>query len=132
MELNSGKHMASRATLSSFKTDATTLLERKNTKTDQPSERAERSTLRPTVSKIAITSLEFSEALPFAAFASLLVEMVVRLELVIEEVKDLEEAANFREFTANDHLIIDVRSKERMGNINGAPLDRPPVSTAAE
>ncbi|KAL6642652.1 hypothetical protein ACP70R_020833 [Stipagrostis hirtigluma subsp. patula] len=132
MELNSGKHMASRAILPSFKTDTTSLSERKNTKTDQPSERTERITLRPTLSKLAITSLEFSEALPFAAFASLLVEMVVRLELVIEEVKDLEEAANFREFTGHDHLTIDVTSKEKERNINEAPLDRHPVSAAAE
>ncbi|XP_062232692.1 aluminum-activated malate transporter 12-like isoform X2 [Phragmites australis] len=130
MELNSGKHMASRATLPSSKTDAASLLERKNTKTDQPSGRNERSTLRPTLSKIAITSLEFSEALPFAAFASLLVEMVVRLELVIEEVKYLEGAANFREFTGHDHLAIDLTSNEKMRNTNGAPLN--PVSTAAE
>ncbi|XP_062229505.1 aluminum-activated malate transporter 12-like [Phragmites australis] len=130
MELNSGKHTASRATLHSFKTDTASLSERKNTKTDQPPERNERSMLRPTLSKIAITSLEFSEALSFAAFASLLVEMVVRLELVIEEVKNLEGAANFREFTGHDHLIIDLTNQEKMRNTNGAPLY--PVSTAAE
>lgn len=135
MELDSGKHMSSRTTLSSFKTDTTSLLKRKNTKADQPSERNERSTLRPTLSKIAMTSLEFSEALPFAAFASLLVEMVVRLELVIEEVKELERAANFKEFTGHDHLTkvtIDLTCKEKMINTNGAPLNRHTVSTAAE
>ncbi|KAL6603122.1 hypothetical protein ACP70R_043483 [Stipagrostis hirtigluma subsp. patula] len=132
MELNSGKLTASRATLPSFKTDTTSLYERKNTRTDQTPERNERSTLRPTLSKIAITSLEFSEALPFAAFASLLVEMVVRLELVIEEVKNLERAANFREFTGYDHLIIDLTSKEKKRNTNGAPAPLNPVSTAAE
>jgi len=36
------------------------------------------------MSKIAITSLEFSEALPFAAFASLLVETVAKLDLIID------------------------------------------------
>ena len=128
MELNSGKLSASRATaLHSFKTDATALSE-----TRGPPDRVERgSMLRPTLSKIAITSLEFSEALPFAAFASLLVEMVVRLELVIEEVKNLERAANFREFvTGHDHLIVDVSSMEKTRNSNAAPLH--PVSAAAE
>ncbi|GER47375.1 aluminum-activated [Striga asiatica] len=72
--------------------------------------------LRPTQSKNIeiIMSLEFSEALPFAAFASLLVEAVARLELVIEEVEELGRVANFREFykdrdradgvKVNDHL----------------------------
>ena len=130
MELNSGNHTASRATLHSFKTDATALSERKNTGTEQPQEHNERGMLRPTLSKIAITSLEFSQALPFAAFASLLVEMVVRLEMVIEEVKNLERAANFREFPGHDHLIIDLSSKEKTRNSNAAALN--PVSAAAE
>nr|CAB3468671.1 unnamed protein product [Digitaria exilis] len=131
MELtNSGKHAAPRATLHSFKTDATAFAERNKTGTDQgqPPERSERGMLRPTLSKIAITSLEFSEALPFAAFASLLVEMVVRLELVIEEVKNLEGAANFREFTGHDHWIVDLNEKTRKSN--AAALH--PVSAAAE
>ncbi|CAL5039828.1 unnamed protein product [Urochloa decumbens] len=131
MELNSGTHTASRATLHSFKTDATALSDRRNTGTEQPPpERNERGMLRPTLSKIAITSLEFSQALPFAAFASLLVEMVVRLELVIEEVKNLEQAANFREFTGHDHWIVDLSSKEKTRNSNAAALN--PVSAAAE
>lgn len=137
MELNSGKLPASRATLHSFKTDATAPSETRNTGSDSdqpppPPERNERSSsmLRPTLSKIAVTSLEFSEALPFAAFASLLVEMVVRLELVIEEVKNLERAANFREFTGHDHLVIDLCSKENTRNSNAAALN--PVSAAAE
>ncbi|KAH0466748.1 hypothetical protein IEQ34_003986 [Dendrobium chrysotoxum] len=41
---------------------------------------------QPTLGKLAITTLELSEALPFAAFASLLLEMVARQDLVIEEV----------------------------------------------
>ncbi|KAL5223666.1 hypothetical protein ABZP36_010305 [Zizania latifolia] len=135
MELNSGKNTtaATRTTLPSFKTDTASLLERRKAKADQPSEpRNERTTLRPTLSKIAMTSLEFSEALPFAAFASLLVEMVVRLEMVIEEVKKLERAANFREFTGHDCLAIDVTSNERMRNPNGVALHSHTVSTAAE
>lgn len=139
MELNSGsgKLSASRAALRSFKTDATALSETRNARSDQPPppppDRSERSggLLRPTLSKIAITSLEFSEALPFAAFASLLVEMVVRLELVIEEVKNLERVANFRELaTGHDHLIVDLGSKEKTRNSNAAALH--PVSAAAE
>ncbi|GJM97738.1 hypothetical protein PR202_ga14688 [Eleusine coracana subsp. coracana] len=132
MELNSAKNTAaSRATLPSFKTDTTSLVERKSTKTDQPAaERNERTMLRPTLSKIAVTSLEFSEALPFAAFASLLVEMVVRLELVIEEVKKLESAANFREYSGHDdHLVIDVASMEKMRNATDGDH---PVCAAAE
>ncbi|KAF3655043.1 Aluminum-activated malate transporter 12 [Capsicum annuum] len=53
-------------------------------------------TLRPTLSKIGITSLEFCEALPFAAFASLLIEAVARLDLVIEEVVELGKRYPFR------------------------------------
>ncbi|KVE01329.1 Aluminum-activated malate transporter, partial [Cynara cardunculus var. scolymus] len=41
----------------------------------------ERRVLRPMLSKLAITSLEFSEALPFAAFVALLVESVARLDV---------------------------------------------------
>uniref|UniRef100_A0A1J3H995 Aluminum-activated malate transporter 14 n=1 Tax=Noccaea caerulescens TaxID=107243 RepID=A0A1J3H995_NOCCA len=58
--------------------------------------------LRQQLSKIVVmTSLEFSEALPFAAFASLLVEMVARLDNVIEEVKELGTIACFKEYDSN-------------------------------
>ncbi|KAL6873491.1 hypothetical protein ACP4OV_013573 [Aristida adscensionis] len=140
MELSSARHQTAsqtavatpaRAALPSFKTDTAPALDRRRSAMAAAAERGERSsTLRPTLSKIAVTSLEFSEALPFAAFASLLVEMVVRLELVIEEVKNLERAANFREFTGYDHLVIDLASKEKKRNTSGAPLH--PVSPAAE
>lgn len=94
--------------LSSVKTDSSALLEwkskRNNTNSEQVNE-SERKMLRPTLSKIALTSLEFSEALPFAAFASLLLETVARLDLVIEEVEELGRIANFREFNAGDHQI---------------------------
>lgn len=59
--------------------------------------------LRPTLSKIFMTSLEFSEALPFAAFASLLVEAVARLQHVIEEVEELGRSAHFQEFLADEN-----------------------------
>ncbi|KAL6532703.1 hypothetical protein OROGR_013663 [Orobanche gracilis] len=84
----------------------------------------ERKVLKPTLSKISITSLEFSEALPFAAFASLLVEAVARLDLVIEEMEELGRVANFREFCEiDDHEVeisVDVCRKE---NGSTATLD---------
>lgn len=80
---------------------------------DQPPPVKELKTLRPTLSKIAMTSLEFSEALPFAAFASLLVEMVARLELVIEEVEELSRAANFKEFSQQDQIAIEMEREEK-------------------
>lgn len=65
--------------------------------------------MRPQLSKLAITSLEFSEALPFAAFASLLVETVARLDLVIEEVQELGRVAKFKEFrdgVDDNHVVV--------------------------
>ncbi|KAH9613473.1 hypothetical protein KSS87_009659 [Heliosperma pusillum] len=62
--------------------------------------------LRPTLSKMAITSLEFAEALPFAAFASLLVETVARLDMVIEEVEELGRVANFKEYVKGDDKVV--------------------------
>lgn len=95
--------------LASMKTDISALLEWKTRRQTAPRELPERKALRPTLSKIAITSLEFSEALPFAAFASLLVEMVARLDLVIEEVEELARAAGFKEFTGvEDDVKIEV------------------------
>ncbi|KAG9155649.1 hypothetical protein Leryth_003934 [Lithospermum erythrorhizon] len=68
---------------------------------------AERKVLRHTISKIVITRLEFSETLPFSAFASMLVEAVARLDLVIEQVEELGNVANFKECTRppGDQLI---------------------------
>ncbi|EEF42443.1 conserved hypothetical protein [Ricinus communis] len=92
--------------LSSVKTDSCALLEWKTKRNDQQSREAERKVLRPQLSKIAITSLEFSEALPFAAFASLLVETVARLDNVIEEVEELGRVACFKEFKPGDEVIV--------------------------
>lgn len=93
--------------LSSFKTDTSALLEWKSKRaSSERSKEAERKVLRPQLSKIAITSLEFSEALPFAAFASLLVEIVARLDNVIEEVEELGRIACFKEFNPGDDQII--------------------------
>ncbi|VVB08168.1 unnamed protein product [Arabis nemorensis] len=71
----------------------------------------ERKILRQQLSKIVVmTSLEFSEALPFAAFASLLVEMVARLDNVIEEVEELGTIACFKEYNSNvDRTDVEVR-----------------------
>ncbi|CAH2046194.1 unnamed protein product [Thlaspi arvense] len=71
----------------------------------------ERRILRQQLSKIVVmTSLEFSEALPFAAFASLLVEMVARLDNVIEEVEELGTIACFKEYDGSvDQTDVEVR-----------------------
>ncbi|KAL9154422.1 hypothetical protein ABFS82_10G112600 [Erythranthe guttata] len=88
--------------LASVKTDSSALLQWKS-KRAAKEQANNNDSLRPTLSKIAmITSLEFSEALPFAAFASLLVEAVARLDLVIDEVEELGRVANFREFNTCD------------------------------
>ncbi|KAL1217717.1 Aluminum-activated malate transporter 13 [Cardamine amara subsp. amara] len=59
----------------------------------------DRRRIRKQLSKVAVMkSLEFSEALPFAAFASLLVEMVARLDNVIDEVEELGTIACFKEY----------------------------------
>jgi hypothetical protein len=93
--------------LSSVKTDSSALLDWKTKRESlMQSKENERKSLRPQLSKIAITSLEFSEALPFAAFASLLVETVAKLDLVIEEVEELGRLACFKEFTAGDEIVV--------------------------
>ncbi|KAK8998071.1 hypothetical protein V6N11_012603 [Hibiscus sabdariffa] len=92
--------------LASVKTDSSAFVEwkRKRMVSEQTKEN-ERKALRPQLSKIAITSLEFSEALPFAAFASLLVEIVARLDNVIEEVEELGRIACYKEFDPDDDEI---------------------------
>ncbi|KHN45975.1 Aluminum-activated malate transporter 12 [Glycine soja] len=92
--------------LSSVKIDTSTLQECKAQCTEQPKEAAERKMLRHQLSIIAITSLEFSEALPFAAFASLLVETVAKLDLVIEEVEELGRLARFKDYRHDDKIVI--------------------------
>ncbi|MCD9561510.1 Aluminum-activated malate transporter 12 [Datura stramonium] len=105
-----------RVSLSSVKTDTSALLEWKSKLSN------ERKSLRPTLSKIAITSLEFSEALPFAAFASLLVEIVARLDLVIEEVEELGRIAHFKEFNDQD-VVVKFDEKHSMPLQNELPTD---------
>ncbi|TQD93570.1 hypothetical protein C1H46_020841 [Malus baccata] len=92
--------------LSSVKTDSSALLEWKTKRANEQAKEPERKFLRPQLSKIAITSLEFSEALPFAAFASLLVETVAKLDHVIEEVEELGRIACFKEYEHGDENIV--------------------------
>ncbi|KAM0934152.1 putative aluminum-activated malate transporter [Dioscorea sansibarensis] len=100
------QHSSYRTTaLPSVKTDVSALLSFRSKREHH----SERSTLKPTLSKIAILSLEFSEALPFAAFASLLVEMAVRLDSVIDQVEKLARDAHFKEFTEKNDVKIDVK-----------------------
>ncbi|KAB2070631.1 hypothetical protein ERO13_A08G158000v2 [Gossypium hirsutum] len=89
--------------LASVKTESSAFLEWKRKRVGrEEAKENERKALRPQLSKIAITSLEFSEALPFAAFASLLVEIVARLDHVIEEVEELGRIACYKEFNPDD------------------------------
>ena len=100
---------------SSFKTDTSALIKWKsrgmNNERSKSSEASEGKALRAQLSRIAITSLEFSEALPFAAFASLLVETVARLDNVIEEVEELGRIACFKEFKPGDEVIINFKTQ---------------------
>lgn len=104
-EVGQGRHGKTfGVSLSSVKTDSSALLDWKNKR--EQSKETERKSLRPQLSKIAITSLEFSEALPFAAFASLLVETVAKLDHVIEEIEELGRLACFKEFRAGDEIVV--------------------------
>lgn len=103
------KNFGPSSKLSSFKTDSSALIEWKTRRATEQAKENERRVLRPQLSKLAITSLEFSEALPFAAFASLLVETVARLDLVIEEVEELGRVAKFKEFrdgVDDNHVVV--------------------------
>ncbi|XP_050230961.1 aluminum-activated malate transporter 12-like isoform X1 [Mercurialis annua] len=115
-EKDNNNNDGTRASLSSVKTDSSALLEWKWKRNNEQKE-SERKVLRPQLSKIAITSLEFSEALPFAAFASLLVETVARLDNMIEEVEELGRIASFKEFKAGDDEIIMVNCETPKVNV---------------
>ncbi|KAL1805401.1 hypothetical protein ACET3Z_028469 [Daucus carota] len=92
--------------LPSANTESSALHDWKLSKRVSKNTKEARKVLRPTLSKNAITSLEFSEALPFAAFASLLVETVARLDIVIDEVEELGRKANFKEFYTDDEITV--------------------------
>ncbi|CAL0331202.1 unnamed protein product [Lupinus luteus] len=102
-----GQKTHGKTSISSVKTDSSALFEWKMKRvSSERSKETERKVLRPQLSKIAITSLEFSEALPFAAFASLLVETVAKLDLVIEEVEELGRLACFKEYRHGDEVVV--------------------------
>ncbi|KAD3641506.1 hypothetical protein E3N88_30730 [Mikania micrantha] len=105
---------------SNLKPDSPTAFDRKL----KSGTEAEKRVLRPTLSKLTITSLEFSEALPFAAFVALLVELVARLDLVIDEVEELGRVACFKEFKHGDQVVVDVERQTPEINL--------PSSTGAE
>ncbi|XP_028184430.1 aluminum-activated malate transporter 12-like [Glycine soja] len=77
--------------------------------------------LRPQLSKSAIISLEFSEALPFAAFTSLLLEMVAKLDHVMVEVEELGRMAHFREFKEDDEIVVTFEKSKMIIAQNGLP-----------
>ncbi|RWR80596.1 Aluminum-activated malate transporter 12 [Cinnamomum micranthum f. kanehirae] len=94
------------------RTDTLDLLAWRSKRQVDLSKDSNRKSLHRTLSNIAITSLEFSEALPFAAFTSLLVEMALRLELVIEEVEELGRIANFKEYHEECEIKMNVVSEK--------------------
>ncbi|MED6106925.1 hypothetical protein PIB30_009225 [Stylosanthes scabra] len=112
-----GETKHSKSSLPTVKTDSSALLDWKSKKACNEqggNKEAERKVLRHQLSKIAVTSLEFSEALPFAAFASLLVEIVAKLDLVIGEVEELGRLASFKEYRAGDEKIHVKSEKPRL------------------
>ncbi|XAR54829.1 hypothetical protein NMG60_11030135 [Bertholletia excelsa] len=109
------------ASLPSVKTDSSALREWNRRKSDGGA--GDRKFLRPTLSRIATMGLEFSEALPLAAFAALLVEAVARLDLVIAEVEELGRLAGFKEFKPPDHdvdEVVVVRERPKKNNTGGS------------
>lgn len=91
-----------KSSLPTVKTDSSALLDWKTKTVSEP----ERKVLRKQMSKIAITSLEFSEALPLAAFSSLLVETVAKLDLIIDEVEELGRLACFKQYRDGDEFCV--------------------------
>ncbi|KAJ9549815.1 hypothetical protein OSB04_022358 [Centaurea solstitialis] len=111
--------------LSGSKTGSRSFFERKS------SVGRERKVLRPMLSKLAITSLEFSEALPLAAFVALLVECVARLDIVIEEVEELGRVACFKEFKdGGDDVILDVDSSSHRRRRSRTEINLPNSASA--
>ncbi|CAK9143389.1 unnamed protein product [Ilex paraguariensis] len=88
-----------------------------------------------TMNKIMITCLDFSETLAIAAFISLLLETVARLDLVIEEVEELGKIAHFKEFHEEEHMeIVVMRDDADAGEIKKDSKDTPklPISMDTE
>lgn len=114
------KHEETRASLSRVKSDccSPTGSKSKEHSREQTKEgQVHQKVLRPQLSKIIITSLKFSEALPFAAFTSLLVEMVAKLDHVMDKVEELGRMSHFREFKDDDDESIVVTCERPKMNI---------------
>ncbi|RDX70476.1 Aluminum-activated malate transporter 12, partial [Mucuna pruriens] len=108
----------SRMSLSSVRNDS---FSPRGCKSKEHSREQLKKVLRPQLSKIAIVSLQFSEALPFAAFTSLLVELVAKLDRVMDEVEELGRMAHFREFKDDDgDEIVVTCDKPKMNMFNMA------------
>ncbi|QCE08753.1 Aluminum-activated malate transporter [Vigna unguiculata] len=96
-----------RVSVSSFRSDCSPKFEYKSRElSGEMSVEGHKKVLKPLMSKIVMTSLEFSEALPFAAFTSMLVEMVAKLDHVIDAVDDLAKLSRFREFRDKDEIVV--------------------------
>ncbi|XP_058758017.1 aluminum-activated malate transporter 14-like [Vicia villosa] len=99
-----------RITLSSIKSDYSSPdgnkskeHSREQTKEGQVHKKVLRPQLSNNMTMSMITSLEFSEALPFAAFTSLLVEMVAKLGHVMDKVEELGNMSHFRKFRDDEN-----------------------------
>ncbi|BAT93633.1 hypothetical protein VIGAN_08015200 [Vigna angularis var. angularis] len=96
-----------RVSFSSVRSDCSSMFEYKSRElSGEMSVEGHKKVLKPLMSKIVMTSLEFSEALPFAAFTSMLVEMVAKLDHVIDAVDDLAKLSRFREFRDEDEIVV--------------------------
>ncbi|XP_027364825.1 aluminum-activated malate transporter 12-like [Abrus precatorius] len=105
----------SRISFSSVMSDCSSIFESKSKElSGELSMEGHKKVLKPLLSKIAMTSLQFSEALPFAAFTSLLVEMVAKLDHVIDAVEHLGKLARFREFNEDDDEIVVTCERPKM------------------
>lgn len=94
-----------RFSFSSVRSDCSSMFEYKSRElSGELSMEGHKKVLKPLRSKIAMASLEFSDALPFAAFTSMLVEMVTKLDHVIDAVEVLAKLSRFREFS--DEIVV--------------------------
>ncbi|XP_028219700.1 aluminum-activated malate transporter 12-like [Glycine soja] len=111
---------SARTPLSSVKND---YFSPRGCKSKEHSREQAKKVLRPQLSKSAIISLEFSEALPFAAFTSLLLEMVAKLDRVMDEVEELGRMAHFREFKDDDddEIVVTCEKPKMIIAQNGMP-----------
>jgi len=93
---------------------------RELTKEGQGHKKVLRPQLSKTMTMTMITSLEFSEALPFAAFTSLLVEMVAKLDHVMDKVEELGKMSHFRD-DDNDEIVLTCEKPKMNTAVNDLP-----------